>query len=416
MARSLPAGLIVGMAALAITAPASAFPVSARFAWGMGDANRVWGPGGANSLEAASNSSRFTTMAGYTGQQYYNADFASAGQCAGLVPGGAMNVTVRKYGCRFETYDESAGGNVPSFVGTPVVDAGPAITASGTLDWTGTQLTGTLHIMAGTDEPTGGTTTTIGGVRIGTSAGDGASAYNVRSQDESPFGNVWYGISTLATLQVDLTGNFGWGTAWTITGGTVRFVDPGFACQQGGPPTSSSNRGALCTPTSVVGIAGGFAADGSHLSWGWDVDGAGTGTVMSAIEVRDASGAAIVDSLQGVVAGSVLTASAPYNPLDDYAAYTLNGLVGEIRSARGSPGGGCTTHLRWDGNQLSCGTLMTGSFAACFLAATAEPLPPGVPQCNPLTLAAPVPVPASAWLLASALGALASARRLRRLR
>ena len=66
-------------------------------------------------------------------------------------------------------------------------------------------LTGTLTIESSTDEPTGATTTfTTSGVRVSNSAGDGLAGYNFRTADGSPFGNAWYGVTTSATLTVNL--------------------------------------------------------------------------------------------------------------------------------------------------------------------------------------------------------------------
>ncbi|MBM4196638.1 MAG: hypothetical protein FJ197_05975 [Gammaproteobacteria bacterium] len=340
----------------------------------------AWTSSGTATLSSISNSTYFTTLSGYNSRTFFNADFASSAQCAALVSaaGGAAPST-RKYGCRYTSYY----GN-PSFLNTPVTtdagDLGPNPRATGTVTVTDTTLTGTLNIVATTDEPTGATTTTSPtGIRLSNSAGNGANGFNIRSADGSPFGNYWQGITTAATITLNLTGTFT-ATTWDITGGTARFNDSGFACQQGGlGATSDTSAGTLCT----AGVtSGGQSNTGSHLSWGWDLDGSSTtDNTTSMINVRDAGGVALLQTLSGVLASI---------SVDGAGNITTN--AGEYRRALGSSGGGCgTEHIRYDGTKISCGTLTVGKLN--FTGTV-------------------VPAPAAAWLLAPAI--LAAGRYARR--
>jgi hypothetical protein len=315
-----------------------------------------------NSLASMSNGTWFTTLDGYNLTSHYNADFATAEYCAPLLAGMTFAST-RKYGCRGMSEESGEA----SFFPLLVADEGPRASASGVIRVSDTMLTGTLTIDPTTDEPTGATTTMSGGVRVSNSVGNGLDGYNYRAFDTSPFGNAWYGITTAGTLELHLTGIFG-ATAWTITGGSVRFTDAGFACQHGGwggaPP------GTLCIPSLT---AGGHQADGAHLSWGMDLDGAGPNTWISQIPVRNGSGSQAVADLSGVLAS---------------LAVDINGnittLQGEFRRGRGvGPSTeGCPAYIRYDGNAITCGTLTAGLLA---ISGTVTPVP--APPVMPLLAA-----------------------------
>ena len=306
--------------------------------WGVNGTAISWSSADANNLAVVGNSSRFTAQAGSSGLSYFNADFAAASNygsgtgddCLTLLSG-YSTIELRKYGCRQR---DTANVNNPVFHRSPVVDAGPPAAAIGTLNFTDTTLTGTLTVVATTDEPTGGDES---------SAGNGASGFNLRTLDTSPFGNAWYGVSTGATLTVDLTGDFS-AAGWEIVGGTVRLSDPAFQCQQGAIGGVAPEY-VLCQLTAVPG---GFSGDGSHLSFGVDVNGGLPGATMSEIQIRDAGGT-VVASLSGVLA--TLTVGAGGALTTDF---------GEFRSGVGTSTGGCLGQIRWDGAKITCGTLTAG--------------------------------------------------------
>jgi hypothetical protein len=307
--------------------------------WGVGGSAISWSSSTQNALATVSNEARFTTFAGSNLATSFNPDFAASSNygsgtgddCLTLLAG-YEQLELRKYGCRQTDTD---GSNLPVFNRSPVVDAGPPATAVGTLSFTDTTLTGTLTVVATTDEPTGGDESSVG---------NGAGAFNLRSLDNSVFGNVWYGVSTGATLTVDLTGDFS-PAGWEITGGTVRFSDPGFQCQQGGIGGVAPDF-VLCQ---VSAVPGGLSNDGSNLSFGLDADGGGAGTAMTAVVVRDPSGN-VVASLAGVLAS--LTVGPGGALATDF---------GEFRSGVGTSSGGCGGQIRWDGTQVTCGTLTAGA-------------------------------------------------------
>jgi hypothetical protein len=386
----------------------------AEFVWGV-TPDRVWQSSQSHSLAAIGNDTYFTTLDGYSRLEHYNPDFASAAQCAASTPPNAILTGARKYGCRYSTTDNMD----LVFVATPVADEGAVVRASGSVVITDTSLTGTLTVSGpATDEPVGATTTfSQRGTRLSDSVGNGTNGYNYRSGDGLPFGNVWYGITTAATLTLNLTGVFT-STSWQITGGTARFVDPGFACQQGGFSGSVGDptAGILCSRSTS---AGGFSADGGHLGWGWDLDGGGTASsAMSGLQVRDASGATVLGMIGGARADSVYNHLIPFDPYLDTAEVGVFGLTGEFRRGLGSSGLGCAASLRWDGTSLNCGALVAGRFGACITALyTAEPLPDGIPDCDPLAMAmiepGVVPVPPALWLLGSAVALLGGVRHVR---
>lgn len=331
------------------------------FSWATNGTDIGWTSNGVNTLASMTDGTYFSQQAGSNSTGYYNSDFASTAQCASIVAGlGGTPQSTRKYGCRYLDASSSA-----SFVGTPVTGAGPGASASGTLTVTDTTLTGTLTIVSTTDSPTGGTATSIG---------NGTNGYNLRSADGSPFGNNWNGITTLGTYTVNLTGTFT-ASSWQITGGAATFSDAGFLCQQGGNSTPAN---ILCSASSQPG---GYQTNGGALSWGWDLNGAGTGiTTASEIIVRDSTGVNVVDTLSGVLANL---------SIDGLGNITTNN--GEIRRALGASACG-GSFIKWDGTKISCGTLSTTDLV--------------------ITGTAPVvPVPAAVWLFGSALGLLGVARR-----
>jgi len=307
--------------------------------WGVGGTAISWSSTAQNSLIVAENPTHFTASSGSNGTSYFNADFAAASDygsgtgddCLTPLPG-YNTIELRKYGCR----QFSSGANLPVFNPSPATDTGPAAAAFGTLYFTDTTLTGTLTVVSTTDEPTGGDASSVG---------NGASGFNVRALDTVAFGNVWYGISTGATLTVDLTGDFS-ATGWEITGGTVRLSDPGFQCQQGGiggaPPGY-----VLCQ---VSGVPGGLSNDGSHLSFGMDADGGLPGVVMTPVEVRNADGSSIVVNLSGILASLTVGPGG-----------SLSTAFGEYRSGAGTNANDCQSQIRWDGASITCGTLRAGT-------------------------------------------------------
>lgn len=318
-------------------------------AWGAGGTSLGWSGSTQNALDVLTDATRLTTLDGSNQTTYFNADFASSSDyaagtgddCLTQRPG-YDTIVLRKYGCR---QLDSTGNLVPVFHGSSAVDEGPAAAAVGTLNFTDDTLTGTLTVVATTDEPTGGNES---------SAGNGASGFNLRVQDGSAYGNAWYGVSAGATLTVDLTGNFS-AAGWEITGGTVRVTDPGFQCQQGGIG-GVAPQFVLCQ---VSAVPGGLAADGSNLSFGLDADGGGAGTSMTPVLVRDSAGT-VVASLGGVLASLTVTAGG-----------VLTTEFGEYRSGTGTGSGGCLGQIRWDGSKITCGTLTAGSLE---ISGTATPV------------------------------------------
>ncbi len=393
---------LAGVAALGLSGQASGYSGSGTvtFSWGgnlggTADPNSIfgatsdttadiaWTANGTSTLAALSDSTYFTAQSGYNSRTYWDADYASSAQCTAgstVIPDPyATSVVRRKYGCRFTSY-----GGTPTFNAIPVSGQADSLgtSATGTLYVTDTLLTGYLTLNSSTDEPTGATTTfSSSGVRLSNSAGNGFNGANIRSADGSPFGNYWQGLTTATTLRVNLTGTFT-STAWNITGGTVLFYDPGFACQQGGlGSTTDAAAGTLCTQSQALG---GQSTNATHLSWGSDVDGSSAVNSflnLSEIPVRDSVGGAVIENLSGVLASVSVSGG------------TLSTTSGEFRRALGSASGGCSTYIVYDGTRVSCGTLTAGRLAI-------------TGSINE------VPAPAAAWLIAPAV--VAAARFVRR--
>lgn len=328
-------GLLLGGYAATVQAYSGVADVT--LSWGETANPITWSWRFQNALTVVSNETLFQALQGSNQVSYLNSDFASPVGCSSAVlalDGSATGITARKYGCRYLTV-----AGEPRFVllPSPPTDVGPAgAQATGTLFFTDTTLTGVLAVGGTTDEPTGGDALSVG---------DGANGFNVRTEDRSPFGGAWYGVSTGATLTVDLTGDFS-AAGWEITGGTVRLSDPAFRCQQGGIGGAAPFF-ILCDPGST--LPGTYSSDGSHLSFGIDADGgAGAGTLMREIEIWDGTGTSIVATLSGVLA------SLTVGP-----AGTLSTTSGEYRSGR-VDGNGCTSKIRWTGDRISCGILTVG--------------------------------------------------------
>jgi hypothetical protein len=339
--------------------------------------------GGPISVSSMTNATMFSSLGGANSSSSYNSNFAtqSPGDCAiggAYVPGGSLTTTQRKYGCRYTDPASTA-----LFVGTTIADGGPLAQASGTLTVTDTTLTGTLTIVNTSDEATGAVTTisTAGGVTTRLGSGQGATGFagfNYRTADGSPFGNVWYGVTNTMTLTVNATGTFTQ-SSWSITGGSVTWVDPNFACQQGG--FGGDARGTLCSASAT---GGGFNPTGGGLSWGMDTDGFKTGsTSASQITVNLAGGGSV--SLAGMIASLSIDASG-----------NVTSGAGEFRRGSGSSPS-CVSNITYDTStgKITCGSLTAGQLSITGTAPAAEV----------------IPVPAAVWLMGSALGLLGWVRR-----
>jgi hypothetical protein len=313
-----------GAIVLAGIAP-SAFGYSATatltFDWGVGGVIRTWQALGANSLTEVSNSTEFMSLGGFNSQRYYNADFMPADGSG--CPGGALYQG--PYLCI------STAGQL---VTGPTTDAGPAARAVGSVTVTDNTLTGVLTVLPSSDELDPRS----------------ATGYNLRFGDGSPFGNAWFGVSTSATIELNLTGSFN-ATSWQITGGTTNLRDPLFT--------------SICSPTSNVlctefGAPGQYSDDGSaNGPAGWDIDGGGPGTLVQEIRVNGTPLAGMLASL--AVSGSALSGQ------------------GEARS--GVIGGGCqfqgVLSVLWNGSSVTCGTLIVQSvsFSASDVTVVPAPVP-----------------------------------------
>jgi hypothetical protein len=350
---SFRAGLLLLLLGMAPYGPALAYSgvADVTLSWGVGGTAVSWvsGTSVVNTLAVVANSSHYSEATGSNSTRYFNSDFAAASDytpgttsddCLTLLPG-YNSIELRKYGCR-----QLSSSNLPVFHPSPTTDAGPAAAAVGTLYFTDTTLTGTLTVVATTDEPTGGNESSIG---------DGASGFNLRALDNATYGPVWYGINSGATLTVDLTGEFT-ATSWEITGGTVRLSDPGFQCQQGGIGGAAPDY-VLCQ---ISAVPGGLSSDGSHLSFGMDSDGGLPGVAMTPVQISDTDGTSIVGSLSGVLASLTVGAGG-----------VVSTTFGEYRSGSGTNAGGCDGQIRWDGTRITCGTLSAGALT---ITGTATPV------------------------------------------
>ncbi len=350
------------------------------FSWG-GSNDLSWqnnSQSAGGTITAFNNATYLTSLGGNDGTGYYNSDFASVGQCASLVGSiaGASGPITRKYGCRYASTTVNGDPGV-GFVATPITGVGPGAQASGVLTVTDTTLTGVLTILSTTDVPTGGNSTSIG---------TGTNGYNLRQADGSPFGNSWFGVTTLGTYTVNLTGTFT-ATSWQINGGAAKFSDAGFGCQQGANGTTLCNPGPSLSTNLFA--PGGFTTTGGSLSWGWELDGAGSanGNAVTGIDVRSSTDNSLITTLSGVLANL---------SVDGLGNITTN--QGEVRRGLGTSGlNGCninaaTKSVSYNAsiNKLTCGSLIA---SALNITGTV------------------VPVPAAVWLFGSALGLLGVARR-----
>jgi hypothetical protein len=331
------AALAVALAGLAPAAFGYSATATLTFNWGVGGTIKTWQSLGANTLTEVTNTTEFMSLSGANAARYYNPDFMPADGSG--CPGGA--IYQGPYVCL------STGGQL---VTAPITDAGPGATAVGSITVTDTSLTGVLTVVPSSDELDPRS----------------ASGYNLRFGDGSPFGNAWFGVSSSATIELNLTGSFT-PTSWQITGGTTNLRDPFFA--------------STCVPTSNVlctefGAPGQYSDDGSSNGpAGWDVDGGNAGTLVEEIKVNGIPLAGMLASL--AVSGSALSGQ------------------GEARS--GVIGGGCqfqgVLSVLWNGSSVTCGTLIVQSvsFAA-----------------SDVTV---IPVPTALLLMGSAIGLLGFARR-----
>lgn len=355
------------VAALGMAGQAMAFSTTANvtFTWGNSGLNKGWTSSAPNSLSAMSDSTQFNSLGGANSTGYYNSDFATVATATAACAPAAIG-RYRQYGCIDTT--------PLIFRATPATDANN-VSATGTLTVTDTTLTGTLTLNATSDE-------CVGPVASVSAPGCGTSGWNIRSADGSPFGNAWIGYGAggaegTTTLTVNLGGTFtDVAGSWSINSGSVKISDSnGIGCQMG-----NTGFAVLCNPSTQ---GGGYQTDGSQNSWGWDVDGAGAGTTaITEIEVRDGNGVSILDTLSGVLASL---------NVDGLGNITTN--FGETRSALGSSAG-CSTHIRWNGSAINCGTLTVQGLNVT-----------GTAVLNV------IPVPAAVWMFGSALGLLGVARR-----
>lgn len=309
----------VALLGLGVSPPAAlAYEVSAAvtFSWATDGISAGWTANGTNFLATVSDDTYLTTLSGKNQTTYYNPDFARPVDANGWCGAGSEPFQAQ-YACK-------VGTSTP--LPTPATgNLGPGAAATGVLTVTDTTMTGTLTVINTNDEGAG--------PQPGTTA---ATGYNIRTADGSPFKNAWYGVSSQATLTVNLTGTFT-ATSWEITGGTVAFSDPAFQC------AVADFSGVLCALSS---LSGGVTGNGSFLSWGLDVRNVGA----TEIPVYDASGAVILSSLAGVRASVVVDAGG-----------TITTTQGEFRNAFVQ--GPCPAGLRYNGTGLSCGALQAGLLA-----------------------------------------------------
>lgn len=324
-----------------------------QFTWSADGTSRFWTGQDGHTLAAISNSTWFSTLGGFNTQTYYNADFATPAELVALGCPDSLANFRSQYGCKVglsKPLPTAAAG-----------DLGPGPAAAGVLTITDTTLTGTLTVLATSDEGAG--------PQLGTAA---ASGFNVRFADGSPFRNAWFGVSTQAVMTVSLTGTFT-PTSWRIDGGTVAFSDPAFQCAFG------DFTGFLCAPRS---LGGGFQGNGSHLGWGMS-QGSGPGTSITTIDVRNTTATVFFERLSGVLADVTIGPDG-----------NITTQQGEWRNAAGATTGlgDCSTHIRYDGNAIVCGRLQAGTLAITGRVAM-------------------VPLPPALWLFGAGLAGLAVVRR-----
>jgi hypothetical protein len=355
--KKLP--LVAAVAAIGLSSQAFAFSTTANvtFSWATDGLAKGWTSSAPNSLSSVSNSTYFTSLTGSNSLTYYNSDFATVAEQVALGCGTGLEAFRAQYACKV--------GGTKAVPTAAAGDLGPGASATGSLTVTNTALTGVLTVITTNDEGAG--------TQLGTTA---ATGYNVRSADGSPFKNVWYGVSSQTTLTVNLTGTFtDTPGSWSIDGGTVTFLDPGFQCGV------ADFSGVLCNPSTV---SGGFNTNAEFLSWGLDASGPGG---VTQIEVRDPSGANLLSTLSGVLASLNVVDS------NNDGIGEISTVQGEFRNASGNNGQGCPTgSIRYNNTGISCGTLQVGLL--------------NITGTVPV-----VPVPAAVWLFGSALGLLGVARR-----
>jgi hypothetical protein len=321
--RGRLAALAVGVQLFPCATMAYEATADVTFSWATDGLARSWTSSAPNSFTAPPanaelNTTFFSALSGSNATNYYNSDFAKPTDATGWCPPGTEEFQAQ-YACKV-----GQPSPLPFLVPGSL---GPGASATGVVSVTDTTMTGTLTVVSTTDEGAG--------PQPGTTA---ATGYNVRSADGSPFKNVWYGVSSVATLTVNLTGTFT-ATDWDITGGTATIADPAFQC------AVADFSGVLCASSTV---GGGFQPDGSALSWGMD-QGGGAGTPVGPIKVYSEAGGSqsqLIATLSGVLASLTIDGSG-----------NIATGQGEVRLASGSNGAGCPQGIRYDGNGITCGTL-----------------------------------------------------------
>ncbi len=340
--------LIAGAALLGASLQAGAYSATANvtFEWATNGVSSGWNGSSPNAITTVSDSVYFTSLTGAgnvrNANQYYNPDFAtstfySSSGCTDA-SGGPTDFRAQ-YACK------TASPGV-----FPVSDIGPGGKAAGTLVATSTTLTGSLSLVSTSDEG------------FGPQPGTTFAALNIRSADTSPFKNVWYGLSSDTSLIVDLRGTFT-ETNWRITGGTVRVFDSSFQC------AVADFSGVLCSSTQRGD------GTGSFLSWGDDPrpGGGGIPGQINEIQVYNADGTVLIDTLSGVLADLTIGADG-----------SISTSAGEIR--QGNDQFVCIDQVRYDGASITCGTIRAANLV--------------------VTGGVVIPLPAAVWLFGSALGLL----------
>lgn len=368
MQKSLITAIVAIAAGTAPAVHAYSTTANVTFNWAESGVVKGWTANGSNIFVGAGaptgagtfRNTWFSNLIGNNAVSWINPDFATPTDLVAL--GCPLEpVFVAQYACKISNSGPNGNGTLAKPFAEPG-NAGPGARATGTLTVTDTTLTGILTVINTNDEGAG--------LQSGTVA---ASGYNVRTADGSPFRNVWYGISSSATLAVNLTGTFS-PTSWFINGGTVGFFDPQFQC------AVADFSGTLCAQSTV---GGGFRPNGQFLSWGLD-QAFGPLTPAGEIPVFDASGATFLDSIGGVLAA--LTIDSAGNIVTNQGEFRQGATTIFPVS--------CPQSLRYNGFGLSCGVLQVGTLN--------------------ISGQVVVPLPAAAWLLGGALAALAGIRRGRR--